>query len=109
VAGHEIGNPVGLYYSHRRGWLLPPDREPALWKRPAMLPDDQRLIAVLAALRQRGVTWLAIARSARDAGGARLLADRPRFIQHLERTWTRIAESESYVIYRAHDDADVHN
>jgi hypothetical protein len=52
-----IGDPVGLYYAHRRGWVLPVLGTNDLdW---VALPDEAETVALVRSGQRLGATWLA--------------------------------------------------
>lgn len=58
VIGNNMGDPVSIYYAHRRGWTFPPSDPKRAWNR---LPEDDAFaIQLFDDLRQQGADWFGI-------------------------------------------------
>ncbi len=91
---NDIGNPVAIYYSGLRGWVLPPARPHTAWHK---LPDDdQELIQMFEELRTEGADWFGIVNKHIDA----LHHDYPLFLNHVMNTCELKSESKDWIIYR---------
>ncbi|MGE3907872.1 MAG: glycosyltransferase family 39 protein [Chloroflexota bacterium] len=90
----DLGDPVAIYYSRRRGWIFPPADPDRWWNR---LPeDDLQSIQMFEELRTSGARWLAFARKFDKetwAGHELLLA-------HFRKTGDFVEMGPNWVIYR---------
>lgn len=92
---NDIGEPVPIYYSRRRGWIFPPPWPGVEWW--SAIPENEAdLIRWLDELRDRGARWLGIVQERR----ADIWRHRPAFARHIEQTCTLHLESPDWVIYR---------
>jgi 4-amino-4-deoxy-L-arabinose transferase-like glycosyltransferase len=91
---NDIGNPVAIYYSGLRGWVLPPAKPHTAWHK---LPDDEReLIRMLEELRAKGADWFGIVNQHIDD----LRQNYPLFLNHVGNTCELNSESKDWIIYR---------
>lgn len=91
---NDIGEPVAIYYSQRRGWIFPPAINEINW---AKLPaDDHQAIRLFEELRANGADWFAIV----DDHRAGIRQDLPLFTEHIEDICEIQVETSDYVIYR---------
>lgn len=94
---NDLGDPVAIYYSRRRGWVFPPPWDGIDWSA-SSLHDDDEAIRLLNVLRQAGALWLGIVgdrkRELREANG--------RFIDYVEQHGDRVQENDDVLIYRLH-------
>ncbi|MFW6068526.1 MAG: ArnT family glycosyltransferase [Chloroflexota bacterium] len=90
----DLGDPVAIFYSRRRGWPFPPLRPFLGWNR---LPaTDRRAIDLFEDLRAQGAGWLGIVAPRREA----LQQQYPDFMAHLRQSTALWSENEQYTIYR---------
>jgi hypothetical protein len=91
---NDLGDPVAIYYSRRRGWIFPPPEPDRWWNR---LPEDDReSIEQFETLRASGARWLGFVRyfdKETWAGHEQLLA-------HFRETCEYVAGGPGWVIYR---------
>jgi hypothetical protein len=105
TAALDIGNPVAIYYSRRRGWVFPPGglcppggaAPDSNWTR---LEDDAASIARLDTLRAEGADWFGLNKGATDSNGVRLADVSPRFLAHLEAVSSFAEDHPNFRIYR---------
>jgi 4-amino-4-deoxy-L-arabinose transferase-like glycosyltransferase len=99
TVGEEIGCPVAIYYSGRRGWLFPPFGEIKDWER---LPEDNEAIEIFERLRVKGAKWFGVVDRRKDD----IWKERPRFAKHIERTSEIAKIDQSAIIYRVRSPAE---
>jgi len=90
---NDLGNPIAIYYSRRRGWPFPPptaDRD--IIKLPA---DDSESIQMFEQLRAQGAAWLGIV----AAQQAFLRREHPLLLAHFERTCRLYRRDPEWAIY----------
>src|SRR5438874_8908107 len=88
-----LGDPIVIYYSHRRGWLFPP---PSRSRDFIELPeDDSDSIRGLEVLRAEGARWLGIV----AAQHAKLRQKHPLLLAHFERTSRLYRRDPKWRIY----------
>jgi hypothetical protein len=91
---NDLGDPVAIYYSRRRGWIFPPAEPDRWWNR---LPeDDGESIEQFERLRASGAGWLGLVRRFDKEtweGHEQLLA-------HFRETCEYVADGPGWVIYR---------
>jgi len=97
AASPDLGDPVGIYYSRRKGWLFPPYGD---WEVTILPETEAEAIALLEDLRAQGAGWFGASRDARDRRGRYVIADQPELMAHLDATATLMADTDRYVIYR---------
>jgi hypothetical protein len=90
----DLGDPSGLYYSRRRGWVFPPARPGKAWG--SMPEDDREAIQLFDSLRAENGRYLGIVRR----GKVDVWQDHPIFADHLERTCASVAETADFYICR---------
>jgi hypothetical protein len=91
---NDLGDPVAIYYSQRRGWIFPPPFSELDWKE---LPEnDDEAIRVLGKLRASSADWLGIVNEHVDE----LWQNHPNFVEHIERTCEFHSKSKDWIIYR---------
>jgi hypothetical protein len=105
TAANGIGDPVGIYYSRRRGWVWPPGGLcPPGGPLPDLdsmaLQDDAESIKRLEALRGAGGLWFAIARGATDNRGRRMVEYNRDFLAYLEQVSSYSEQTSDYLIYK---------
>jgi 4-amino-4-deoxy-L-arabinose transferase-like glycosyltransferase len=94
----EVGDPIGVYYSRRRGWVFPPGGGESDWSR--FEDDDAIAIAQLEELRARGARWFGVAQNARDRAGRPFFEHHAGVVEYLNTTATFVEKTDDYVIYR---------
>lgn len=92
---NDLGTPIAIYYSQRRGWVFPPASTENLdWTK---LPEDEsRAIEIFEDLRDKGADWLGIGQQQ----GRNLWKNHQTFIQHVDRTCEFHSKSKDWLIYR---------
>lgn len=92
---NDIGTPIAIYYSKRRGWVFPPASTDNLdWTK---LPeDDNRAIEIFEDLRAKGADWLGISQEQ----GRNLWKNHLTFISYVDRTCEFHSKSKDWFIYR---------
>ena len=93
---NEIGNPIAIYYSQRRGWVFPPAWPDVVWWDEIPPGDDKILISLLDQIRSKGADWLGIVKPQKN----KLQKNTPKFIEYLARTCELKQESPDWLIYR---------
>jgi hypothetical protein len=92
--GFDVGNPVVIYYSGRRGWTFPPAAPDRAWNR---LPErDAESEQMFDDLRQQGATWFGMVTSIKGDP----LKSRPQFVSYLERNCQPTARAVDWTICR---------
>ncbi|QSY93341.1 glycosyltransferase family 39 protein [Rhizobium bangladeshense] len=94
----EVGDPVAVYYSRARGWVFPPGGGDAEWSK--FVADDTTAIAQLEELRAQGADLFGVAKNATDKEARLFLEHHDGIIDHLDRTATKLVDSENLLIYR---------
>jgi hypothetical protein len=90
----DLGDPVAIYYSHRRGWIFPPLLPHEIDGR---LPSDAASIRYLEELRSRGASWLGIVREQHHE----IWQQHPSLKAYIERTYEIKRQDSNAVIYSA--------
>lgn len=90
----DIGDPVAIYYSKRRGWVFPPAIQH--WAPKDLPQQDEESIKLLEDLRRQGADWFGIVASHLKE----IQEKHPRLAQHIRNTCTRQTQTEDYVIYK---------
>lgn len=91
---NDIGSPVAIYYSQRRGWVFPPAFSELDWTE---LPgNDDDAIRLLEKLRASSADWLGIVNEHVDE----LWKNYPNFVEYIERTCEFHSKSKDWIIYR---------
>jgi len=93
-----VGDPIAIYYAHRRGWVFPPGGGTSDWSE--LLPDGAEAIAAVTDLRDNGADWFAVSKQARDSLGQHFMAHHMQLLKWLDETATKTADTKAYVIYR---------
>lgn len=98
----DVGDPIGIYYSRRRGWVFPPGGGDDPWN--IFGEDDETAVTKFEAMREQGARWLGIARSAKDDGKPEqrlFLEHHKNLLAHVESIGgEKVADEPMYVIYR---------
>jgi hypothetical protein len=90
----DIGDPVAIYYSKRRGWVFPPANK--FWAPTELPPEEQDLIKDLENLRRQSADWLGIVATHHQDIQERF----PLLVQHLNKTCIKQTQTKDYVIYK---------
>ncbi|BCL37659.1 glycosyl transferase [Nostoc sp. MS1] len=91
---NDLGDPIPIYYSRRRGWVFPPAQKDQSW---AELPqDDNQSIQLFENLRVEGADWFGVVNNQLQE----LRQNHLKFLQYIERTCQREQENGEFVIYR---------
>jgi Dolichyl-phosphate-mannose-protein mannosyltransferase len=92
---NTIGDPVAIYYSHRRGWVFPPLTNWSLnwWDG---IKDDREAIRLLEELRAKGADWFGIVNDQKN----KIWQDNPKLVEYIERTFELSKASPEYIIYQ---------
>ena len=98
TVARQVGDPVAIYYSRRRGWVFPPGGGARDWSRFA--DDQDQAIAELEDLRRQGATWFGAVRDARDGSKRRFDVHHQPLIAYLDRTAERAVDDGRLLIYR---------
>lgn len=90
----QVGNPVAIYYSKRRGWVFPPAWQGVVWWKQTL--EDNEAIRLFEELRDRGADWLGIVNERKNE----LWKNNPTFVEYLERSCELHQQSPEWAIYR---------
>jgi hypothetical protein len=93
---HNIGNPVAIYYSQRRGWVFPPAWKGVVWWADDDIKNNPKTIRLLEELRNKGADWLGIVNEQK----IQLSKDNPKFFKYIEQSCELNQETPDYIIYR---------
>jgi hypothetical protein len=95
TVSNAIGDPVAIYYSHRRGWVFPPPWPGVNW---AWVDPTNELAAIqlFDKLRSDGARWFGIVAEQRT----RFRETTPRLMAHIESTTELVNEDRDWAIYR---------
>jgi hypothetical protein len=91
---YNLGNPIAIYYSGRRGWPFPPPNPTRDFIE--MSPDDSESIELFEQLRLQGATWLGIVATQETT----LRQKHPLLVAHFEQTCCLYRRDPKWVIYR---------
>lgn len=92
---NDLGDPVALYYSRRRGWVFPPAQPDRAWGH--QLPEDDReAIALLTDLQAQGADWLGMVNEHRQE----IERQHPQLATYIKRVYTFEQASPEWTIYR---------
>ncbi|RAZ84661.1 glycosyl transferase [Mesorhizobium hawassense] len=94
----EAGDPVAIYYSRARGWVFPPGGGDVEWSK--FVEDDATAIAQLEDLRTQGADYFGTAKEAADKQDRRFVEHHDGVIDHLDRTATKLVDSDTLLVYR---------
>jgi hypothetical protein len=99
VSGSQTGSPLPIYYSRRKGWLLPtPEMSPDY----AMLSEDgEKAIVAVKELAARGGRWLGIAKYSQDQNSPPkdFRTHYVALMEYLTQYARHAGETETHVIY----------
>lgn len=93
----EVGDPVAIYYSRRRGWVFPPGGGQTDW---SAFVDNEQAIAQLETLKSSGAKWFGVARDAKDSKGRLFFQHHDPLVKYLDQTARRVVDTKDFVIYR---------
>ncbi|MEB3233457.1 MAG: glycosyltransferase family 39 protein [Leptolyngbyaceae bacterium] len=94
---NDLGDPIAIYYSHRRGWVFPPPWDDIAWGNPT-LEDDEMAIQWLDTLRGLDARWFGVVGDRIDD----LYQNNPGFMAYLEQHSDPIKKTPDWVIYQLH-------
>ncbi|HEX6866601.1 MAG TPA: hypothetical protein VF122_05160, partial [Caulobacteraceae bacterium] len=97
AVSEDVGDPIAVYYSRRRGWVFPPGGGESGWDR---LRADGAGRADLDRLRAAGADWFGVAREAEDSRGNRFLEHQAALVAYLDRSGERVVDDPQMVIWR---------
>jgi 4-amino-4-deoxy-L-arabinose transferase-like glycosyltransferase len=90
----DIGDPVAIYYSKRRGWVFPPAIKH--WAPKDLPQQDEESIKLLEDLRRQSADWFGIvATHYKD-----IQENHPLLAQHINKTCIKQSQTKDYVIYK---------
>jgi 4-amino-4-deoxy-L-arabinose transferase-like glycosyltransferase len=99
----DIGDPIAIYYSGRRGWIYPPAHRQDIHPQYTMFPDDENVsIALFDDLLNQGAKWIGIVIAPMDDHDPQwnFWQMQPRLVEHLHETCDVVEKKPGYVIYR---------
>jgi hypothetical protein len=100
----DVGDPIAIYYSHRRGWTFPPAHRQDLWKPWNLMPPPQIGIELFEDLRSQGADWLGIVTDPKDDANDQsrrgFWRNHPEIVEHINRTCALVEKTPFCVIYR---------
>lgn len=97
AVSNDVGDPIAVYYSRRRGWVFPPGGGAVGWDR---LKNEPQALADLDRLRAAGADWFGVAKRAQDSDGALFLDSQPLLVGRLDAVGRRVVDDETMVIWR---------
>jgi hypothetical protein len=89
----DIGDPVPIYYSQRRGWVFPPADQ---WAPQELAKEDSTSIRQLEILRSKGADWFGMVIQHHQD----IEQNHPQFASYLKDTYPIQIATESFIIYR---------
>lgn len=93
----DVGDPVAIYYSRRRGWVFPPGGGEEDW---SIFEDDAKAIETLEQLRSEGADWFGFTTDATDNQDRKFTEHHKQLLDHLERISVDRVSTDDYVIYQ---------
>lgn len=99
----DVGDPISIFYSRRRGWVFPPAHYRDLWPTWSVFPPNESMsIRMFEDLRESGADWFGVVANPKDdsVGRREFWKYNPKFIKHVNRTCEFIEKTRFYVIYR---------
>ena len=91
---NDIGDPVAIYYSQRRGWVFPPADLDRAWNE---LPgDDDEAIQLFDQLRAQGAQWFGVVSERKKD----FWVAHPKLVEYIRNTCEFKVKTDDYVIYR---------
>lgn len=98
TVARQVGDPVAVYYSRRRGWVFPAGGGARDWS--SFLADQNEAIAELESLRAQGASWFGVVRGARDTRQRTFEEHHKALMAYLDRTAERTVDEDGLLIYR---------
>ena len=95
TVANDIGEPVAIYYSKRRGWVFPPPWKDVVWWE-LLEENDDYLIGLFEKLRKESADWFGIVAEHREE----LWENRTKFMQHVVSTCELVRKTDDFTIYR---------
>jgi hypothetical protein len=92
----DIGDPVAIFNSKKRGWVFPPAKRWAPSKLPA---NDEESIRHLENLRAQSADWFGIVATHYND----IQKNHPRLAQHIMQTCRLVAQTDAYVIFKINE------
>lgn len=90
-----LGDPIAIYYSHRRGWVFPPPWDGISWGEQS-IQDDMAAIQWLETLQQQEAQWFGIV----GDRIAELQQNNPTFMAYLKQHSNQVQRTSDFVIYQ---------
>jgi 2-methylaconitate cis-trans-isomerase PrpF len=90
---NDIGDPVAIYYSKRRGWIFPPAWTGVDWANQT-IEDDNKAIELFEKLRYQGANWLGIVNEQKN----KIWQKNKPFVDHIQKRSQLYQESAEWVI-----------
>ena len=98
TVARQVGDPIAIYYSRRRGWVFPPGGGARDWS--SFAESEDQAIAELEELRRQGATWFGAVRGARDTHQRSFETHHQPLIAYLDRTALRMVDDNGLLIYK---------
>lgn len=92
----DLGDPVAIYYSGRRGWVFPPAVTWSSINWSDGITDERQAIRLLEELRSQGADWFGVVQKQ----GVRIRKNNPQLAEYLARTFELERETPDWTIYR---------
>ncbi|MBD2082946.1 glycosyltransferase family 39 protein [Leptolyngbya sp. FACHB-17] len=100
TVGPQIGNPIAIYYSQRKGWTFPPAWKGVVWWAEDDLNDGRKSVSLLKELESKGAKYLGVVHFQKE----KIWKNNPELAGYIDRTFPQVQTSESYAIYRIASD-----
>lgn len=99
---NDVGDPVAIYYSGRRGWVFPPKGRAGHRHWNLMPQDPATSIRFFESLRREGADWFGIVADPKDdtPGREEFWQHHREFVEYLQRRCEMVEKTGNYVIYR---------
>lgn len=94
----NVGDPIAIYYSRRRGWVFPPGGGARDWS--TFADDPKQAEAELEKLRAEGANWFGVARDAQDSKRRLFVEHHRELIDYLDANAERVVDDDQMLIYR---------
>lgn len=98
TVARQVGDPIAIYYSRRRGFVFPPGGGARDWS--SFADREEQAIAELEDLRRQGAAWFGAVRRARDTRQRSFEIHHAPLIAYLDRTAERAVDDNDLLIYR---------
>jgi hypothetical protein len=89
----DMGDPVSIYYSRRKGWVFPPAKE---WAPKNLPAKDEEAILLIEDLRRQGADWFGITINHLE----KIEIDHNIFYKYLQDRYQEMRKTKQYIIYR---------